>query len=106
VWQLRFPQLAFSVEARKLIPFNKNENAKGMWKSIFASCHSGSSASRASCACKGQNRQAEEVAEISVPHFCHSERSEESFFLLLSLNPREILRFAPNDKINYFLRSL
>jgi hypothetical protein len=44
VWQLRFPQLALSVEARKLIRFNKSENAKGMWKSIFASCHSGSEA--------------------------------------------------------------
>jgi hypothetical protein len=44
VWQLRFPQLVFSVEARKLIRFNKSENAKGMWKSIFASWHSGSSA--------------------------------------------------------------
>jgi hypothetical protein len=44
VWQLRFPQLAFSVEARKLIRFNKSENPKGMWKSIFACCHSGSSA--------------------------------------------------------------
>jgi hypothetical protein len=42
VWQVRFPQLAFSVEARKLIRFNKSENAKAMWKSIFASCHSGS----------------------------------------------------------------
>jgi hypothetical protein len=44
VWQLRFPQLAFSVEARKLIRFNKSENQKGMWKSIFACCHSGSEA--------------------------------------------------------------
>jgi hypothetical protein len=49
---------------------------------------------------------AEEAAEISVQHFCHSERSEESPFLLLSLNPREILRFAQNDKINYFFRGL
>jgi hypothetical protein len=49
VWQLRFPQLAFSVEARKLIRFNKSENAKGMWKSIFASCHTGSSACGFSC---------------------------------------------------------
>ena len=48
--------------------------------------------------------RASEDAEISVPHFCHSERSEESLFLLLSLNPREILRFAQNDKINYFFR--
>jgi len=44
VWQLRFPQLVFFVEARKLIRFNKSENAKRMWKSIFASCHSGSEA--------------------------------------------------------------
>jgi hypothetical protein len=34
----------FSVKARKLIRFNKSENAKGMWKSIFASCHTGSEA--------------------------------------------------------------
>jgi hypothetical protein len=40
------------------------------------------------------------------PTVCHSERSEESLFLLLSLNPREILRFAQNDNMNYFFRSL
>jgi hypothetical protein len=44
VWQPRFPQLAFSVEARKSIRFNKKENAKGMWKSIFAGFHTSSSA--------------------------------------------------------------
>src|ERR1700674_3115482 len=38
--------------------------------------------------------------------FCHSERSEESLFLFMELNRREILRFAQNDKINYFFRSL
>jgi hypothetical protein len=44
LWQPRFPQLVFSVEARKLIRFNKSENTNGRWKSIFASCHSGSEA--------------------------------------------------------------
>jgi hypothetical protein len=44
VWQPCFPQPLFSVKARKLIRFNKSENAKGMWKSIFASCHTGSEA--------------------------------------------------------------
>ncbi len=34
--QRRFPQFEFSVEARKFNRFNKNENAKGIWKSIFA----------------------------------------------------------------------
>jgi hypothetical protein len=38
---------------------------------------------------------------------CHSERSEESFFVvLLYLNPREILRFAQNDRKRHFFRSL
>src|SRR5579864_3326585 len=47
-----------------------------------------------------------QAAEKSVPHSCLSQRSAESLFLLLSLNPREILRFAQNDEINYFFRSL
>jgi hypothetical protein len=38
--------------------------------------------------------------------FCHSERSEESLFFFLRLNRREISRFARNDKIDYFFRSL
>jgi len=46
------------------------------------------------------------AAEKAPPSFCHSERSEESLFLYLNLNRREIPRFARNDKINYFLRSL
>src|ERR1700683_4451637 len=42
-----------------------------------------------------------------MPHiFCHSERSEESLFLFMLLNRREIPRFARNDKIDYFFRSL
>src|ERR1700674_5032715 len=50
--------------------------------------------------------QASEATE-KVPHsFCHSERSEESLFLFMELNRREIPRFAWNDKINYFFRSL
>ena len=44
VWQPRFPELVFSAEARKLLRFNKNENAKGMWKSIFDRSHTGSAA--------------------------------------------------------------
>jgi hypothetical protein len=44
VWQPRFPQLVFSVETRKLFRFNKSENAKGKWKSIFAGFHTGSEA--------------------------------------------------------------
>src|SRR5271165_2227887 len=38
--------------------------------------------------------------EISTNTFCHSERSEESLFLFMGVNLREILRFAQNDKIN------
>ena len=39
--------------------------------------------------------------------FCLSiKRSEESLFLFMGLNRREIPRFARNDKINYFFRSL
>ena len=39
--------------------------------------------------------------------FCLSiKRSEESLFLFMELNRREIPRFARNDKINYFFRSL
>jgi len=48
------------------------------------------------------------------PISCHSERSEESLFLLARSNPGEIPRFARNDKIscsrcfhtNYFFRGL
>jgi hypothetical protein len=39
-------------------------------------------------------------------NFCHSERSEESLFVFLDLNRREIPRFARNDKIDYFFHSL
>ena len=36
---------------------------------------------------------------LKFGYFCHSERSEESLFrFFLSLNRREILRFAQNDK--------
>src|ERR1022692_2474854 len=52
------------------------------------------------------NVAAEQAAEKAPPPFCHSERSEESLFLFLNLNRREIPRFARNDKINYFFRSL
>jgi hypothetical protein len=47
-----------------------------------------------------------EAAEKGPHSFCHSERSEESLFLFMELNRREIPRFARNDKINYFFRSL
>jgi hypothetical protein len=50
--------------------------------------------------------QASEAAEKGPHSFCHSERSEESLFLFMELNRREIPRFARNDKINYFFRSL
>jgi hypothetical protein len=50
--------------------------------------------------------QASVAAEKGLYSFCHSERSEESLFLFMQLNRREILRFAQNDKVNYFFRSL
>src|SRR6202521_5334633 len=50
--------------------------------------------------------QGKQTAEKGPHSFCHSERSEESLFLFMGLNPREIPRFARNDKINYFFRGL
>ena len=47
-----------------------------------------------------------ELSEKATPNFCHSERSEESLLLFSGLNPREIPRFARNDKINYIFRIL
>jgi hypothetical protein len=50
-----------------------------------------------------------EAAEKGPHSFCHSEvaaATEESLFLFMELNRREIPRFAQNDKINYFFRSL
>src|SRR5258707_6758541 len=44
VWQPRFPQVVFFVEALDLSCFNKSGNRKGMWKSIFATSHTDSSA--------------------------------------------------------------
>src|SRR5258706_8597835 len=44
VWQPRFPQVVFFVEALNLSCFNKSGNRKGMWKSIFATSHTDSSA--------------------------------------------------------------
>jgi hypothetical protein len=52
------------------------------------------------------NVAAEEAAGKGLYFFCHSERSEESLFLFMELNRREIPRFARNDKTNYFFRSL
>jgi len=49
---------------------------------------------------------ASQSAEKTSPEFCHSERSEESLFLFMGPNRREIPRFARNDKKNYFFRSL
>jgi hypothetical protein len=43
-----------------------------------------------------------QAAEKGLHCFCHSERSEESLFLFMGLNRREIPRFAQNDKMNYF----
>jgi hypothetical protein len=42
VWQPRFPQIVFSGESRKSRYSNKTGNRKGMWKSIFALCHTDS----------------------------------------------------------------
>jgi hypothetical protein len=50
--------------------------------------------------------QASQTAEKTPPEFCHSERSEESLFLFMGPNRREIPRFARNDKIKYFFRNL
>ena len=47
-----------------------------------------------------------ELSEKATPNFCHSERSEESLLLFTGSNPREISRFAQNDKINYIFRIL
>jgi hypothetical protein len=55
---------------------------------------------------RGVVAQAEELAEKVPSFFCHSERSEESLLLFLGLDGREIPRFARNDKINHFFRSL
>src|SRR5882672_12437859 len=44
VWQPRFPQVVFFVEALNLSYFNKSGNRKGMWKSIFATSHTDSEA--------------------------------------------------------------
>src|SRR5258706_1916855 len=44
VWQPRFPQVVFFVEALNLSCFNKSGNRKGMWKSIFATSHTDSEA--------------------------------------------------------------
>jgi hypothetical protein len=55
------------------------------------------------------NPQSEEAAEKGPPLLCHSEvaaATVESLFLFMELSRREIPRFARNDKINYFFRSL
>jgi hypothetical protein len=44
VWQPRFPQVVFSGESRKSHCSNKMGNREGMWKSIFAPCHTDSKA--------------------------------------------------------------
>ena len=52
---------------------------------------------------------AKEAAEKGPHPFCHSEvvaATEESLLLYMALNRRVIPRFARNDKINYFFRSL
>jgi len=60
-------------------------------------------ASGVSCA---KVEQVSQAAENGPDAFCHSERSEESLFLFMVSNSREIPRFARNDKINNFFRSL
>jgi len=49
VWQPRFPQLVFFVEAANLIRFNESKKRKGMWKSIFGISHTGSEACPTKC---------------------------------------------------------
>src|SRR5579863_5170352 len=53
-----------------------------------------------------KTKQAKEAAEKGLYSFCHSERTEESLFPFMELNRREILRFARNDNVSYFFRSL
>ena len=58
---------------------------------------------------QGKTQQPEAAAENGPHSFFHSEvaaATEESLFLFMELNRREIPRFAQNDKINYFFRSL
>jgi hypothetical protein len=53
-----------------------------------------------------QNPQAEQAAEkLNILSFRGTLRAEESLYSWLSMQ-REIRRFARNDKINYFFRSL
>jgi hypothetical protein len=59
-----------------------------------------------SATCHARAGQASHAAEKVLDPFCHSERSEESLFLLLALKQGEIPPFARNDKINYFFRSV
>jgi hypothetical protein len=51
-------------------------------------------------------RAAEQAAEKRLHFFCHSERSEESLILFVSVKRREIPRSARKGKRNYFFRSL
>ena len=56
--------------------------------------------------CKYQTPQAEQAAEkLKFLSFRGTLRAEESL-ILLNLKPGEIPRFARNDKIIYFFRSL
>src|SRR6202162_3791468 len=47
-----------------------------------------------------------ELSKKVPPHFCHSQRSEQSLCDLSPRKEREIPRFARNDKRNCILRSL
>jgi hypothetical protein len=55
--------------------------------------------------CEPGGRTGFSVCGKNANVFCHSERSEESFFLFLGLSRGEIPCFARNDKIYYLFRS-
>jgi hypothetical protein len=52
------------------------------------------------------NVAAEQVAEKRTISVIPSEARNLSFFIFLQLNRREIPRFARNDRLKYFFRSL
>jgi hypothetical protein len=55
----------------------------------------------------GRVAQASVAAEkLATSHSEGLGLPEESLFPFMELNRREILRFAQNDKVNYFFRSL
>jgi hypothetical protein len=55
---------------------------------------------------KKTNRLEQLAEKLKFLSFRGALRAEESLFLFMEFNRREIPRFARNDKINYFFRSL